>query len=102
MNFGAFVEILPGKEGLVHISQLAHHRVAKVEDVVQPGDTLTVKVVEIDNMGRINLSHKDAVPIPAESQRAAGDSRPQSRPLPPHGDRRHNRGNGPHPRRNPH
>lgn len=58
MNFGAFVEILPGKEGLVHISQLALDRVGKVEDVVQVGDELDVKVVEIDHMGRLNLSHK--------------------------------------------
>jgi len=64
MNFGAFVEILPGREGLVHISQLSHQRVGKVEDVVQPGDTLEVKVVEIDNMGRINLSHKELLPRP--------------------------------------
>ncbi|MCY0879812.1 MAG: polyribonucleotide nucleotidyltransferase [Firmicutes bacterium] len=64
MNFGAFVEILPGKEGLVHISQLSHQRVAKVEDAVQPGDMIQVKVVEIDNMGRINLSHKDVLPRP--------------------------------------
>lgn len=58
MNFGAFVEILPGKEGLVHISQLARERVAKVEDVVKPGDELLVKVTEIDRQGRINLSRK--------------------------------------------
>ena len=58
MKFGAFVEILPGKEGLCHISQLAKHRVEKVEDVVQVGDQLQVKVVEIDDKGRINLSHK--------------------------------------------
>jgi polyribonucleotide nucleotidyltransferase len=58
MNFGAFVEILPGKEGLVHISQLAKKRVEKVEDVVKVGDYLEVKVVEIDKQGRINLSHK--------------------------------------------
>ena len=61
-NFGAFVEILPGKEGLVHISQLAHTRVGKVEDVVEAGDPITVKVTEIDGMGRINLSRKDALP----------------------------------------
>lgn len=60
MNFGAFVEILPGKEGLVHISQLADRRVAKVEDVVKVGDTIRVKVVEIDDMGRVNLSKKAA------------------------------------------
>ncbi|NLW55364.1 MAG: polyribonucleotide nucleotidyltransferase [Firmicutes bacterium] len=58
MNFGAFVEILPGKEGLVHISQLAKERVAKVEDVVQIGDEILVKVIEIDRQGRINLSRK--------------------------------------------
>lgn len=64
MNFGAFVELLPGKEGLVHISQLAYERVNQVEDVVNVGDALDVKVVEIDNMGRINLSHKDLLPVP--------------------------------------
>lgn len=58
MNFGAFVEILPGKEGLVHISQLDKDRVAKVEDVVQVGDEILVKVTELDKMGRINLSRK--------------------------------------------
>ena len=61
-SFGAFVEILPGKEGLVHISQLAHTRVGKVEDVVEVGDSVMVKVTEIDAMGRINLSRKDALP----------------------------------------
>ena len=58
MNFGAFVEILPGKEGLCHISQLARHRVVQVEDVVHEGDELEVKVLEIDKQGRVNLSHK--------------------------------------------
>ncbi|MBR5173004.1 MAG: polyribonucleotide nucleotidyltransferase, partial [Phascolarctobacterium sp.] len=58
MNFGAFVEILPGKEGLVHISQLSTERVEKVEDVVSVGDEIVVKVTEIDNKGRINLSRK--------------------------------------------
>lgn len=61
MNFGAFVEILPGKEGLVHISQLARERVARVEDVVKPGDEILVKVTEIDRQGRVNLSRKDAM-----------------------------------------
>jgi polyribonucleotide nucleotidyltransferase len=60
-NFGAFVEVLPGKEGLVHISKLAHERVAKVEDVVNVGDEVLVKVTEIDSQGRINLSRKDAI-----------------------------------------
>jgi len=58
MTFGAFVEVLPGKEGLVHISELADYRVDKVEDVVKVGDEITVKVTEIDNMGRINLSRR--------------------------------------------
>lgn len=57
-KFGAFVEVLPGKEGLVHISQLSTERVAKVEDVVSIGDKITVKVTEIDSQGRINLSRK--------------------------------------------
>lgn len=68
MNFGAFVEILPGKEGLVHISQLALDRVGKVEDVVAVGDSLAVKVTEIDRQGRINLSHRDV--LRAEQQAA--------------------------------
>jgi polyribonucleotide nucleotidyltransferase len=58
MNFGAFVAVLPGKEGLVHISQLAPGRVERVDDVVKIGDEIMVKVVEIDSQGRINLSRK--------------------------------------------
>jgi polyribonucleotide nucleotidyltransferase len=58
MNFGAFAEILPGQEGLIHISELADHRVEKVEDVVRIGDVVPVKVKEIDSQGRINLSIK--------------------------------------------
>lgn len=61
MNFGAFVEILPGKEGLCHISQLAKERIGKVEDVVNVGDEIDVKLTEIDRQGRLNLSHKDAL-----------------------------------------
>ena len=61
MTFGAFVEIAPGKEGLVHISKLDAKRVEKVEDVVAVGDELLVKVTEIDQQGRINLSRKDAL-----------------------------------------
>ena len=61
-TFGAFVEILPGKDGLCHISKLANKRVEKVEDVVKEGDRLLVKVMEIDaKNGKISLSHKDAV-----------------------------------------
>ncbi|MGM9977652.1 MAG: polyribonucleotide nucleotidyltransferase [Clostridium sp.] len=60
-TFGAFVEVLPNKEGLVHISKLDKNRVNKVEDVVSVGDEILVKVTEIDNQGRINLSRKDAL-----------------------------------------
>ncbi len=61
MNFGAFVEIAPGKEGLVHISKLDTKRVEKVEDVVSVGDEVVVKVTEIDQQGRVNLSRRDAL-----------------------------------------
>jgi polyribonucleotide nucleotidyltransferase len=64
MDFGAFVEFLPGKEGLVHISQLAWARVNKVEDVVKMGDILKVRLVEVDDQGRYNLSHKVTLPRP--------------------------------------
>jgi polyribonucleotide nucleotidyltransferase len=70
MNFGAFVEILPGKEGLVHISQLALERVAKVEDVVKIGDEIMVKVTEIDRQGRINLSRKELLKSEAKNSQA--------------------------------
>ena len=60
-NFGAFAEILPGKEGLIHISKLSKDRVKRVEDVVKVGDEILVKVTDIDKQGRINLSHKDAI-----------------------------------------
>jgi polyribonucleotide nucleotidyltransferase len=62
MNFGAFVEIFPGKEGLVHISELSPNRVNKVEDVVKVGDEVEVKVKEIDNLGRVNLTRRGLVP----------------------------------------
>jgi polyribonucleotide nucleotidyltransferase len=61
MPFGAFVEILPRQDGLVHISQLADQRVGKVEDVVNIGDEIMVKVTEIDDRGRVNLSRKQAI-----------------------------------------
>ena len=59
MNFGAFVDILPGNEGLLHISKMADHRVAKVEDVMNIGDVVQVKVTEIDSQNRINLERPD-------------------------------------------
>ena len=67
-KFGAFVEIFPGQDGLVHISQLAEERVAKTEDVVNVGDQIYVKVTEIDDRGRVNLSRKEAMKEQAEQQ----------------------------------
>ncbi|MGZ8393126.1 MAG: polyribonucleotide nucleotidyltransferase [Nitrospira sp.] len=67
MDFGAFVEVLPGTDGLVHISQLAHHRVKAVTDEVSEGDQIMVKVMEIDKQGKIRLSRKEAMPAPAGS-----------------------------------
>ncbi|MDQ7841610.1 MAG: polyribonucleotide nucleotidyltransferase [bacterium] len=101
LNFGAFVELLPGKEGLVHISELSYGRVNKVEDVVKVGDELAVKVKEIDGLGRVNLTHRGTQPPPEgweeetdEPQPANAEHRPRS-PRPRTGDAR---GGGP-PRR---
>lgn len=58
MDFGAFVEFLPGKEGLLHISQIDHKRVNRVEDVFKVGDQVEIKLMEVDDMGRYNLSRK--------------------------------------------
>jgi polyribonucleotide nucleotidyltransferase len=76
MNFGAFVAVLPGKEGLVHISQLAPTRIEKVEDAVKVGDEIMVKVMEIDSQGRINLSRKAVL---------GGGSAEDDAPRPPRG-----------------
>jgi polyribonucleotide nucleotidyltransferase len=74
MDFGAFVEVLPGKEGMVHVSQLANYRVNRVEDVVKVGQMLKVQVSEIDDQGRINLTHKPYAPQPTPEQLAASQS----------------------------
>lgn len=87
-DFGCFVEVipgvlgLPGKEGLVHISQLAHERVGKVEDVVKEGDMIEVKVIGYDNQGRLKLSRKDAMPSPEgmNGKEKTKDSRRPNRP----------------------
>ncbi len=76
MNFGAFVEILPGKEGLVHISELADHHVAQVEDVVKVGDEVTVKVINIDHMGRTNLSRRATMEATSETTGTGGQDSP--------------------------
>jgi polyribonucleotide nucleotidyltransferase len=102
MNFGAFVEVLPGKEGLVHISELAEGRPEKVEDVVKVGDELTVRVKEIDSQGRLNLTRRglpggptgEAAPVPS------GDRRPR-RDDHRFGDRHRRRGPRPPENRGP-
>jgi polyribonucleotide nucleotidyltransferase len=72
-KFGAFVEIFNGKDGLVHISELAEERVGKVEDVLSLGDELLVKVTEIDRQGRVNLSRKAVLKEQREKQEKAQD-----------------------------
>ncbi|GHV77069.1 polyribonucleotide nucleotidyltransferase [Spirochaetia bacterium] len=88
MDFGAFVEILPGKEGLVHISKLSRERISVVTDVLKEGQEIPVKLLEVDKMGRLNLSYIDAIDpdgAPAEEPRS---------------ERRFDRGDGDRPRRN--
>jgi len=93
-NFGAMVEILPGKEGLVHISELADYRVARVEDVAKVGDEITVKVIDIDNLGRINLSRRAMLGKLTQAPEAkARDSQSANR-----SDRRQDRGRPPRSR----
>ncbi len=92
-NFGAFVEIMPGKEGLVHISELSDERVNRVEDVVKVGDELTVRVKEIDNLGRINLTRRTPGAPPPEGVTAGAGSGGR-----PRGDD-HRRRRGPRPDR---
>ena len=82
MDFGAFVEVLPGQEGLVHISEIAPQRIERVTDVLNIGDTVKVKVIEIDSMGRINLSRRILLP--------GADTTPRT----PRPDRGHDRGGG--------
>ena len=93
MDFGAFVEIAPGKEGLVHISQLDVKRVAKVTDVVNPGDEVMVKVLNIDDKGRLNLSRRDAL---IEVEGLVPENEPEERmprrPMPHHDDHRASNG----------
>jgi polyribonucleotide nucleotidyltransferase len=107
LDFGAFVEILPGKEGLVHISELADYRVPSVADVVKVGDEIMVKVIEIDRQGRINLSRRavfheseqtdkrdagNETMVDGPGASRASNARPSSQRRgsgPPRGDRRH-------------
>ncbi len=102
LDFGAMVEVLPGKEGLVHISELADYRVGKVEDVVKIGDEVTVKVIGIDNLGRVNLSRRAMfeksreeraeAPAPADTASKHGRGYPQQRRYPSEGRPRYPRG----------
>jgi polyribonucleotide nucleotidyltransferase len=83
MNFGAFCEILPGKEGLIHVSELANKFVKTVDEVVKVGDEVTVKLIEVDDQGRLNLSKKQADPDwkpepPGEGGAEGGEHKPRS------------------------
>ena len=98
MDFGAFVEFLPGKEGLVHISKLAWNRVDKVEDVLHEGDQVHVKLIEIDNQGRLNLSVRDCLPKPE----GYVEEEPRRRENRPNRERRNGGFNGNRNRKNDH
>jgi polyribonucleotide nucleotidyltransferase len=98
MTFGAFVEIAPGKEGLVHISQLDVKRVEKVEDVIKVGDEITVKLIEIDSQGRLNLSRRDAL-IELEGMKA--EPLPPAQPRRPFQHRDSREGGRPYEQRRP-
>jgi polyribonucleotide nucleotidyltransferase len=76
MNFGVFVEYLPNKEGMIHISELADYRVPSVEDVVQVGDEVMAMVTEVDSMGRVNLSRRAVLEGATEPPRTVGGRRP--------------------------
>ncbi|MGN0454847.1 MAG: polyribonucleotide nucleotidyltransferase [Ruminococcus sp.] len=97
MDFGAFVEIAPGKEGLCHISQLDVKHTDKVTDVVNVGDIIRVKVLEIDDKGRLNLSRRDVlIEVDGLTPENDPESERQSRPRRPYGDRRGDRRNNRH------
>jgi len=96
-KLGAFVQFMPGKEGLVHISQLEHRRVERVEDVVKEGDQFDVKVMEIDSQGRVNLSRKALLPLPEGMTESKDEARFPSRP--PHRGGRDDFRGGPRGRR---
>lgn len=98
MDFGAFVEFLPGKEGLVHISKMAWNRVEKVEDVLHEGDQVHVKLIEIDSQGRLNLSIRDCLPKPEDYV----EEEPRRRENRPSRERRNGGFNGNRNRRNDH
>ncbi|MDY3861549.1 MAG: S1 RNA-binding domain-containing protein, partial [Ruminococcus sp.] len=97
MDFGAFVEIAPGKEGLCHISQLDVKHTDKVTDVVNVGDIIRVKVLEIDDKGRLNLSRRDVlIEVDGLTPENDPENERQSRPRRPYGDRRGDRRNNRH------
>jgi len=106
-NYGAFVEIFPGKEGMVHISELADYRVPSVEDVVKVGDEIMVVVTEIDRMGRINLSRRAVLQGPSkvanvkDTMSSGFAGRPQTPPQRPRGGDLERRPRGGPPRRYP-
>jgi polyribonucleotide nucleotidyltransferase len=98
MDFGAFIEILPGKEGLCHISRLSKTRVERVTDIVHEGDPIKVKLLEVDRLGRLNLAAVDALDengnVPAPEPRGDGGDRGDRERRPYGGDRGGDRSHG--------
>jgi polyribonucleotide nucleotidyltransferase len=89
-DFGAFIEILPGVDGLLHVSEIAHYRVGNVRDELQEGDQALVKVISVDPSGKVRLSRKALLPVPADGDGTAGSSgapKPNSPDRPPRGPR---------------
>ena len=76
-DFGCFVELWPGCEGLVHISQLAHEHIGKTSDVVKVGDEIIIRATGYDNKGRLNLSRKDALPKPEKKEEKKASKTPE-------------------------
>jgi len=99
-DFGAFVQILPNRDGLLHISEIAHHRINHVTDVLQEGDTIQVKVIGIDSEGKVRLSHKALLPREEAVEVGSGYDRPPAE-RGPHGDRGPQGDRGGYERRGP-
>ena len=99
-DFGAFVEILPGVDGLLHVSEIAHHRVGDVRDELQEGDQALVKVISVDPSGKVRLSRKALLPVPADGD-GAGDASSAPRPSSSDGPPRGPRSRGPRSRGGP-
>jgi polyribonucleotide nucleotidyltransferase len=88
VDFGAFIGVLPNQDGLLHISEIAHERVAHVTDFMKEGDEVEVKVIEVDKAGKVRLSRKALLPPPANMPQGGGSGGGDRGPRPPRPERR--------------